>query len=336
MYLVAALTRTRARIVLLGIVFLNALFWTYLNTLDHERLIQTLYSWAYVPSAEVSLVRALVQLTASTFMHLRGDHLFYNMVLLALYGWRATATLTPATFAGIYLSGGLLGYAVQSTWTSGAAIPLIGASPAVAAIMGCRIMLAAQHWRQLNGTDIGLGFFSAILLAQSYSRLGTDTSAGGVAYASHLAGFASGALFILAAHLSNRLREPGLKKMRRSIAAPPGKRKNHMSNISTTAKNALILMAVLGTAIVIGCIMEGIPVKALSGLILVLLLVAIDELVTTPLGILVLIHTALGGAAAGALIGKYTRKPVVRSAVYGAVIGTALAIAYGSAMVLLV
>lgn len=109
-----------------------------------------------------------------------------------------------------------------------------------------------------------------------------------------------------------------------------------MSNISTTAKNALILMAVLGTAIVIGCIMEGIPVKALSGLILVLLLVAIDELVTTPLGILVLIHTALGGAAAGALIGKYTRKPVVRSAVYGAVIGTALAIAYGSAMVLLV
>jgi len=165
-------------------------------------------------------------LTAFTAMFMHGSwmHLIGNMLFLWIFGNNVEDTLGRVRFLIFYVAGGLAATATQTVVTLGwgsefaATIPNVGASGAIAAVLGAYILL---HPRAGVLTWIFPIFFLEIpafaylgiwflfqLLDGSISFTAPDQG-GGVAYFAHVGGFAFGFLVIRLFMASGpRRREP--------------------------------------------------------------------------------------------------------------------------------
>ena len=143
-------------------------------------------------------------LTGFTYMFLHGGsgHLFGNMVFLWIVGCMLEMGLGRLKYFGLYIVGGLL--AVWSYWLvyMDSAMPLVGASGAIAGLMGAYAVLFNMKKVKIF---YSLGFYfnylkiPAIILlpvwiGNEFYQLffGGDSH---VAYAAHIGGLAGGALF---------------------------------------------------------------------------------------------------------------------------------------------
>jgi membrane associated rhomboid family serine protease len=139
--------------------------------------------------------------TVVTAMFLHGGwlHLLGNMLFLWVFGNNIEDRLGPVRFLLFYLLGGLAATALQLVASSSSAVPNIGASGAIAAVLGGYLLL---YPRALVITYIPPIFlvplpavvflvlwFGFQLLDASWSQVGT---AGGVAYFAHVGGFVFG------------------------------------------------------------------------------------------------------------------------------------------------
>jgi membrane associated rhomboid family serine protease len=154
-----------------------------------------------------------VAVTAFTSMFMHGGilHLAGNMLFLWIFGNNVEDSMGKAKFIIFYLLGGLAALAGQTLVSSGDgnAIPLVGASGAIAAVLGGYIVLYPRA-RVLTLIFIIL-FFTIIeipamivlglwflqqLLFGFYGLSDATDGGGGVAYFAHLGGFAFGLLAI--------------------------------------------------------------------------------------------------------------------------------------------
>lgn len=148
--------------------------------------------------------------TAFTSMFLHGGflHIFGNMLFLAIFGPSVEDSMGHWRFPAFYLLGGLIALAAQTAVDSGSSSPTLGASGAIAAVLGGYIVLYPGA-RVL--TLIFIVFFATVIelpailllglwfLEQLY--LGTTGLTGavggeGVAYFAHIGGFAFGVALI--------------------------------------------------------------------------------------------------------------------------------------------
>ncbi|CAN5187088.1 rhomboid family intramembrane serine protease [soil metagenome] len=145
----------------------------------------------------------------SMFMHGSLLHLGGNMLFLWIFGNNVEDSMGHVKFAAFYLLGGIAALLAQTAIDPDAAIPTIGASGAVAAVLGGYILL---YPRARVVTLIFIVFFFTIielpamlvlglwfLLQLFYGVAETATPAGGgggVAYFAHIGGFAFGLLMI--------------------------------------------------------------------------------------------------------------------------------------------
>ena len=143
-------------------------------------------------------------LTGFTYMFLHGDfgHLFGNMVFLWIVGCMLEMGLDRLKYFGLYIIGGLL--AVWGYWLvyMDSAMPLVGASGAIAGLMGAFAVLFNKKKVKIF---FSLGFFfhylripAIILLPFWIGNEFYQLFSGGdshVAYAAHLWGLCGGALF---------------------------------------------------------------------------------------------------------------------------------------------
>jgi membrane associated rhomboid family serine protease len=145
----------------------------------------------------------------SMFMHGSVLHLAGNMLFLWVFGNNVEDAMGRLRFVIFYVLGGLVALALQVAFGPDAAVPTIGASGAIAAVLGGYIVLY-PHARVV--TVVFIVFFFTVLLLPAVVVLGfwfllqvvsaaADWSAptggqGGVAYFAHVGGFAFGLLTI--------------------------------------------------------------------------------------------------------------------------------------------
>lgn len=149
--------------------------------------------------------------TALTAMFLHGSflHIFGNMLFLAIFGPTVEDAMSRSRFLAFYLLGGLLALAAQVLVEPGSTVPTLGASGAIAAVLGGYILL---YPRARILSLVFIVFFVTIVevpavallgfwfVEQLYFGLGglAGPLGGGeaVAYFAHIGGFAFGLLAI--------------------------------------------------------------------------------------------------------------------------------------------
>jgi len=147
-------------------------------------------------------LRLPFRLVASMFLHAGWLHLLGNLAFLAVFGDDVEAKLRPRRFLLLYLLSGLVATLAQSAATPRSHAPLIGASGAIAGVLGAFLVLFPRA--KLAGVlPLGCvvlpmrsraflfipGWFLLQLANALMARPGTSA---GTAWYAHLAGFAVG------------------------------------------------------------------------------------------------------------------------------------------------
>jgi membrane associated rhomboid family serine protease len=160
--------------------------------------------WSLVP-ASITAGKDWITLLTSMFLHEGWEHILGNMVFLWAFGPEVEDTMGSVRYIGFYLMGGLVANIAQIAVDPGSTILSLGASGAIAAVMGAFILAFP---RDRIKTILTIGVFSRItvipsvvllgfwFLLQVFSEVGSigDVQKGGVAYMAHIGGFIFGAL----------------------------------------------------------------------------------------------------------------------------------------------
>ena len=146
-------------------------------------------------------------LVNAMFMHGGLLHLGGNMLFLGIFGNHIEDSMGSARFAVFYVLGGIAAFAVQVLVNPGSQIPTLGASGAIAAVLGAYLLL---YPRAKVLTVIFIIFFFTLVeipalfvlgfwfLLQIWDATNAQPGGGGVAYFAHIGGFAFGLLLIRA------------------------------------------------------------------------------------------------------------------------------------------
>ena len=136
------------------------------------------------------------------FMHGGLVHLGGNMLFLWVFGNNIEEALGRVRFVAFYLLGGLAALALQVAVDPGSQVPTIGASGAIAAVLGGYLLLypGARVWTLIGfivlpiPALIVLGFWFVQQIAFGYLGFMDPGAgdAGGVAYFAHIGGFVFG------------------------------------------------------------------------------------------------------------------------------------------------
>jgi membrane associated rhomboid family serine protease len=152
-----------------------------------------------------------INLCTAMFMHASWGHLIGNMLFLWIFGNNVEDTLGRPRFLVFYIAGGVAATAAQTIVTLGwgaaddARIPNLGASGAIAAVLGAYFILVPQG-KVLTlvlpfflfeiPAVVFLGiYFVYQLIIGGYSFVHPEAG-GGVAYFAHLGGIAFGLLTV--------------------------------------------------------------------------------------------------------------------------------------------
>ncbi len=122
---------TRFPVVTLLIISLNV-FVFVLELIGREPFV---LKWAAIPADIVAGHRWITILTAM-FMHGSWSHIIGNMVFLWAFGPEIEDAMNPLRYAAFYLLGGLAAMVAQVIATPASTVPNLGATGAIAAVMG--------------------------------------------------------------------------------------------------------------------------------------------------------------------------------------------------------
>ncbi len=147
-------------------------------------------------------------LITSMFLHGGFAHIFFNMLFLVVFGPRMERYLGHAGFALVYVVCGLAGGAAQIWAAPNSHVPEIGASGAIAGVLGAYIVSFPAS-RIDTITPIGcfplflrlpavlvIGIWAALQFFLGFATLDPHANQGGVAYFAHIGGFSCGAILV--------------------------------------------------------------------------------------------------------------------------------------------
>jgi membrane associated rhomboid family serine protease len=159
--------------------------------------------WAAVP-AEILAGHHWITILTAMFMHASWSHIIGNMIFLWAFGPEIEDAMNPVRYAIFYLMGGTAAMLAQIAVTPHSTVPSIGASGAIAAVMGAFIVTyPSDEIRSLlvifvfvrvtfipAAVLIGIWFLLQLINAGVVATVQT----GGVAYMAHVGGFVFGSL----------------------------------------------------------------------------------------------------------------------------------------------
>jgi membrane associated rhomboid family serine protease len=201
--------------VTISLIVLNTLVFFYEVTLDRFSLNYLIESYGVVPGSLQPW-----SLLTSMFLHGGWLHLIGNMWFLWIFGDNVEDILGHGKYLLFYLLCGLAAGLVHIVFNSGSRLPTVGASGAIAGVMGA-YMVKFPHSRVV--TLVPIFFFlttmeipAVVILAYwfviqffsgawsvGYSHL----SQGGVAWFAHVGGFLAGILLIYALRPRERFQQ---------------------------------------------------------------------------------------------------------------------------------
>jgi membrane associated rhomboid family serine protease len=189
-------------IVTYALIALNVLFF-FVELSGGEQFVN---KWALVPSRFLANPSAdWPTLFTSMFMHGGWLHLGGNMLYLWIFGDNVEDRLGHATFLIFYLLCGLAATFAQMMVSPGSHVPNLGASGAIAGVLGSYILMFPQgRVRVLQGAQvvqmpalIVIGFWIVLQLFSGIGSISAAADTGGVAYMAHVGGFVAGCVLTL-------------------------------------------------------------------------------------------------------------------------------------------
>jgi membrane associated rhomboid family serine protease len=185
-------------IVTYALIALNVLFF-FVELGGGDAFIQ---KWAFVPARFVANpVADSLTLFTAMFMHAGWLHLGGNMLYLWIFGDNVEDRFGHVKFIIFYLVCGLAATFAQLAFNLESTIPNLGASGAVAGVLGAYILLRPQAkikvlQRQRVVEVPALIVIGLWFVLQLFSGVGsiaaTTADTGGVAYMAHIGGFVAG------------------------------------------------------------------------------------------------------------------------------------------------
>ncbi|MEM8677297.1 MAG: rhomboid family intramembrane serine protease [Cyanobacteria bacterium P01_G01_bin.67] len=202
-----------------GLIAVNILVFGYELSLNSAQLELFFHLFAVVPQeltasfSGINLhqdIPEIITPITSQFLHAGFTHIAFNMLFLWIFGNNIEEQLGRSKFLIFYLSCGVL--AVMSQWffSSMSSVPSLGASGAIAGVMGAYILKFPQA---KIVTLVPLGFFFPLFRIPAVYFLGfwfveqalngiysfevtasVGMESGGVAYWAHAGGFIAGAI----------------------------------------------------------------------------------------------------------------------------------------------
>ena len=157
--------------------------------------------WAFVPSRFVAgPFGDLLTLFTSMFMHAGWVHLGGNMLYLWIFGDNVEDRFGHIKFTIFYVLYGLAATFAQLAFSLGSRVPNLGASGAIAGVLGAYILLFPQaNVKVLQAQRVievpALIVIGLWIVLQFFSGIGSianTAQAGGVAYMAHIGGFLAG------------------------------------------------------------------------------------------------------------------------------------------------
>ena len=145
----------------------------------------------------------VISLFESMFLHGGWLHIAGNMLFLWIFGNNIEDRLGHVRFLLFYLAGGLAASALQFLVGPNSTIPSVGASGAIAAVLGAYLVLYPRArvttvviFFLITIVELPalvvLGLWFLLQLLEGVGGLGTQVNSGGVAYFAHVGGFVFG------------------------------------------------------------------------------------------------------------------------------------------------
>ncbi len=175
---------------------------------------QTFLSFGMIPavlfghselSGPLKIIPPSISILTSMFLHGGWMHIIGNMTYLYIFGDNIEERLGKLKFIIFYLITGIVAAFSQAIIDPTSTIPMIGASGAIAGVLGGYLVLFPRakikvfFWFIIFVKIIKIRAFIVLggwIIIQFISFNGTDLNSGGVAYAAHIGGFISGVLLI--------------------------------------------------------------------------------------------------------------------------------------------
>jgi rhomboid family protein len=218
---------TIALIVACFAVFAVELF--ALATGGEDALVELIEQFGSIPAELSGAIKAgdiisepVLDVFTSMFLHAGWLHLLGNMLYLWIFGNNVEDRMGRALFLVFYLAGGIAAVAAQTLVDPTSTDPMIGASGAIAAILGAYLVLFPGariqslvflgFFYQLIEVPaaIVLGFWFVLQVIDGLGSLGASNAVGSnVAFFAHIGGFVAGALIALPFRLRDRRRSVG-------------------------------------------------------------------------------------------------------------------------------
>ena len=198
------------------IILINLLFFLYQLSLG-PHLEKFLYVWGVVPAqffaplsiGHLHLSQRILPLFTSMFLHGGWLHFLGNMLYLYIFGDNVEDRLGHVRYLLFYLLCGVLAAAVHLLTNTGSRVPTIGASGAIAGVMGAyfflfpyaRVVTLIIVIFFVDVVEIPAFFFLAFWFILQFFN-GTvsfgaqDAMSGGVAWWAHIGGFVAGIVLL--------------------------------------------------------------------------------------------------------------------------------------------
>ena len=188
-------------VVTMTIITLNVLVFLYQWSLGDRGEDAFIYTWGLIPADF-----HVVTMFTSMFLHGGLLHIGGNMLYMWIFGDNVEDQMGRGRFIAFYLACGLIAALTQMFVNSDSTVPMVGASGAIAGVMGAYFVMF-PHSRIvtlipfifLQVVEVPAMFFLPIwFLMQFFSGVGsighTEAATGGVAFWAHIGGFVFGVL----------------------------------------------------------------------------------------------------------------------------------------------
>jgi membrane associated rhomboid family serine protease len=184
------------------IIVLNAIAWFFELSMGERQLTEFLFVYGVVPAAF-----SWPTLITSMFLHGSWSHVIGNMWYLWIFGDNVEDRLGHGRFIVFYLLCGIAAAMGQIAMDPSSELPTIGASGAIAGVMGAYFVLYPHSrvltlipWIFIQIVEVpaivllGFWFLMQFLSAGAIAVTSNTHGGGGVAFAAHVAGFVVGML----------------------------------------------------------------------------------------------------------------------------------------------
>jgi len=161
------------------------------------------FKWSVVP-ADIVAGRHWITILTAMFLHGSWLHIIGNMLFLWAFGPEIEDIMNPLRFSVFYLAGGLVAMLAQVVASPGSTMPNLGASGAIAAVMGAflvtyprdriRSLLVIFIFVRVTFIPAALLIVVWFLIQLLNAGSVVNVQTGGIAYLAHVGGCIFGAV----------------------------------------------------------------------------------------------------------------------------------------------